>query len=230
MKIAVSLLTCGFQDQTLRLMSSLWASDLMEYRPQLFALDTTPGPRGIVKPRIEIMRQILDARPMFDWCLELHSDMAVPTYWFGNLMRHVRDARSSFDVGIAHPAEMVGPYPGRAAIETASSGPRRGLPSVTGTRYCFPWLINLAAVRECGYYDADFHPGRIEDDDLVFRFEAAGWQTLCVPSSIVWHEGGGVRNRRPELIGWPQNEPIFEQKHGLTLADWKHKRREIPQP
>jgi GT2 family glycosyltransferase len=52
-------------------------------------------------------------------------------------------------------------------------------------------MIRRDVFFEVGMFDPDFFMG-YEDADLSWRVRLSGWKVMCVPSSVVYHEGGGT--------------------------------------
>lgn len=56
------------------------------------------------------------------------------------------------------------------------------------------FFIRSNIVRETGLFDESFFIYH-EELDLAWRIRLSGYKLICVPSSVVWHKGGGKRDK-----------------------------------
>ena len=55
-------------------------------------------------------------------------------------------------------------------------------------------LIRSSAFNEMGGFDDHFF-AHMEEIDLCWRMRSKGWKLACIPSSLVYHVGGGTLNK-----------------------------------
>lgn len=173
----------------------------------------------------------------------LNSDVAPAPGWINQLVEFM-DAHP--EVGACQPKILSYHYPEKFEYAGACGGyiDRHGYPYCRGRifdtveadlgQYDTPANIDWASgaalmvrtdlYRECGGLDAEFF-AHMEEIDLCWRMRLAGWQLAAVPSSVVYHLGGGslpmgnprktYLNFRNNLLLLHKNLPASDRKKAL---------------
>lgn len=173
----------------------------------------------------------------------LNSDVAPAPGWINQLVEFM-DAHP--EVGACQPKILSYHYPEKFEYAGACGGyiDRHGYPYCRGrifdtveadlSQYDTPANIDWASgaalmvrtdlYRECGGLDAEFF-AHMEEIDLCWRMRLAGWQLAAVPSSVVYHLGGGslpmgnprktYLNFRNNLLLLHKNLPASDRKKAL---------------
>ena len=167
---------------------------------------------GITEPRIRVMDAIL-AEGCWDLVLEIHSDMLFPSRWFKPLLTQLDERTGILMPFIVQKSEYIFDLALLEQLVERYSSDRLIHNSIA----VHPWLINLAAVRDIGYYDAAYQKHRGEDDDFMFRMLFSRWDIKAWGGSVVFHKGEIVRK---QYLKRNDNEKIFKAIEGfLALRD-----------
>lgn len=238
MKIALSLLMYKKPEFTIKMLDTLFNSDIKNHNISLFVQDNSPDSCkpardfirksgiehnifrspdneniGIVLSRIAIMNEILKQK--FDYMLELHNDMIFCPNWFEELIK-VREDK----VGILCPYIFQSfhmDWTQQQMEEKCSQYREEKIDdNVIQTH---PWLVNMNLVKEIGYYDPKYSPEQCEDDDFMYRAIKANWKTRATKMSWVGHIGGATRAGDPLILMEHLN--YFYYKHKLTIPQFK---------
>lgn len=162
--------------------------------------NTTGENAGIVVPRMAIMDAMMAAQPPLHYFLEMHDDMYFfpDTPWVSNALKF--DAP---DIGILLPFIFnAGTMPEHGA-SVLQSLIRDGDPAVSSRadlvaakvlyERCIqihPWFLKRELIEDVGYFDPDYSPNDMEDDDFYCRTMVRGWKILAVRASWALHYGG----------------------------------------
>lgn len=75
------------------------------------------------------------------------------------------------------------------------------------TGACF--FIRRSVIEQIGFLDEDFVM-HMEEIDLCWRIHLQGYKIFCIPSSVVWHKGGGtLAPDNPQKTYWNFRNNIF---------------------
>jgi GT2 family glycosyltransferase len=80
-------------------------------------------------------------------------------------------------------------------------------------------LAKVEMIKDIGMLDADFFSYR-EENDWGIRGKYKGWESLYVPTSKIWHKGGGCSGGNMNSFAiyyMTRNSFIFMKKHGNLL-------------
>lgn len=215
----------------------------------------------------ETVKGLQQAGCHFDYMLEIHDDMMFPAQWFnplltvetkypcvgtkgcGIIMPFIINPGWSGEVAAWTIADIEAKAASYRKDKVPSPLPHSPTPAISPTcllscpqvlTRCIqvhPWMLNLSAVAEVGYYDKAYAPVEVEDDDFYFRMNAAGYQFAAVQSSVVFHPGAATRGGTMYLASIPSHLSqtssvenlkarfaIFEKKHGMSVEDFKAKK------
>jgi len=157
----------------------------------------------IVIPRIRIYETMKllseESGCPFDFLLELHDDMLFFPQWFNALL----PARFQYPCNISTMGcAIIMPFIIREKKDNTSmlSIDMAALEATANRIYkknrilsrCYPvhpWLLNMTILSKLGYYDEKYAPQEVEDIDLYFRADKAGYKSAAVLSSFVYHQG-----------------------------------------
>ena len=81
-------------------------------------------------------------------------------------------------------------------------------------------LVRLSLWRELGGFDARFF-AHMEEIDLCWRMQLAGWSVTVIPSSVVWHIGGGTLPKGSPFklaLNYRNNLLLLENNLARTLS------------
>ena len=162
----------------------------------------------------------------FEYTVLLNSDVAVKSGWIEPLVDYL-DAHPG--VGAVQPKLLSYRQPGQFEYAGASGGflDRNGYPYCRGrifstceddhSQYDTPmeifWASGAAltvrskAYVDCGGLDKDFF-AHMEEIDLCWRMQLAGWKLAVVPASVIYHLGGGslpAKNPRKTYLNFRNN-------------------------
>jgi GT2 family glycosyltransferase len=85
------------------------------------------------------------------------------------------------------------------------------------TGACF--FIRHSVINEIGLLDEDFVM-HMEEIDLCWRMHLRGYKIFCIPSSLVWHKGGGtLAQDNPLKTYWNFRNNIFLLVKNLGIAN-----------
>lgn len=237
-KIAISLLTCSDFKYMEPCISSLLKSDLSMFDYKLFCIDNNSYDNtleylqnlkcnlylkkntyndGIVKPRIEIMNEIL--KENYDYTLEIHSDMLFPEKWIIPLISLMNE-----NVGVVMPFILNNPN------KLLNNNELKKLVEINMenityemVRQVHPWLLNNETIKKIGYYDINYSPCECEDDDLMYRFIKYDYKIIASKKSMVLHYGGLTRNYLPDKDHTgtilSRNFRYFNDKYGISINE-----------
>lgn len=231
MKIAISLVNCNGISMLKPCIETLLASDINKHELHLYYWDngSTDGSfefvnslnipktvvhhqvnHGIVGPRIELGDMVMasDCTHM----LELHSDMRFPSLWFAALTDGHEDA------GISMPTILQYRWPSSQDELEQWVAKYRGNDEYPNCLQTHPWLVNVSAMRDVGYYKREYIGMICEDDDFTWRMINSKHTVRGTNKSVVLHFGGATGGSR---IGNTHRAfQVFHQLNGITRDDY----------
>jgi hypothetical protein len=243
-RIAISLVIGDRLDLIEPMLESLTSSDIMFYRVTLFCFATAPDSeatnfmrkyskihtimftdndpvrgKGITLPRLRIMQDILASPDPYHWQLEIHDDMYFPQNWFEQLITN-----DGPDVGILEPF-IINNYPVKlmtaSEMESILVSKQLVQPKVyTNCLQVHPWLVKISMIRKIGYYDPEFSPQEMEDDDFYYRVVTSGYTAVAVQTSWVAHRGTTTRKVSHYLL--QEHHKLFIEKTGMTVKEFNY--------
>lgn len=79
-------------------------------------------------------------------------------------------------------------------------------------------MISAEVLREIGPLDESYF-FYFEDVDLCLRARAAGWNVYCIPTAVVYHEGGATMGESPDRVYYGvRNQLKVIAERGLNVA------------
>ena len=148
------------------------------------------------------------------YVLLLNSDTLVTPGWLNKM---VRAMESDPAIGIASPISNFAPHmqidmvPGLDYLAMSEAVERlspREYPDITTTEgFCY--LIRATCLADIGYFDAVFDDGYGEESDQSMRANAAGWRTVCVDDTYIYHHGRGTFGDESRAALYERNKEIF---------------------
>ena len=167
---------------------------------------------GIIEPRINLMKEILKENK-WDLVLEIHSDMLFPLIWLrpliekfdnktGILMPYIIQQKEYlFDLNILN--NFIQKYKEDVLIHNCIA--------------VHPWLLNIACIKDIGYYNPIYKKHRCEDDDFMFRVLFSKYDIKAYKNSIVFHKGEVIRHL---FLKRNKNEKIFNKLYGISTKNF----------
>jgi GT2 family glycosyltransferase len=169
------------------------------------------------------------ARARGTYLVLLNNDVVVTPGWLDGLRACMDEAPAvvpgTRKVGLVGPVtsfaggpqQVANPPPyDPATLDAHARGHRQARHQAWSTSFFlsgFCLMMHRTCYEEVGGLDERFSPGGFDDNDLVLRAQAAGWDCVVAGDVYVHHEGGATfRAAAPERHGGLVNRGLFQAK------------------
>ncbi len=158
-----------------------------------------------------------------EFVLLLNSDTVVTPGWLDKI---VAAMRSDPAIGIASPISNFAPHmriemiPGTDPFrmnELVEELSDVKYPDIT-TPEGFCYVMRADCLADIGYFDPVFDDGYGEESDLAMRANAAGWRTVCVDDTYIYHRGRATFGDATRDARYDANKQIFFARWGDRYA------------
>lgn len=162
-----------------------------------------------------------------EYIILLNNDTIIDKYWLKHLVNamdkcdistskilKIRNPLIIDSVGLIFKSDAIFPCcRGTGEIDTGQYDKEE---YVWGSSGC-SMMIKRSLIEEIGFFDASYF-AYCEDVDFCWRANNAGYKTLYVPESIVYHYGGGTSKKGFKITYLIEtNKAKTIKKHGSTL-------------
>ncbi len=190
---------------------------------------TNPHNLGFVRT---VNRGLVQSNALYS--LLLNSDTAVTPRWTDKIASAMASDPS---IGVSSPISNFAPHmridmlPGlgylemNALIEDLSDQLRPDITTPEG----FCYAISRPCLESIGYFDVVFDDGYGEESDYAMRANAAGFRTVCVDDTYIFHQGRGTFGDERRTALYERNKHIFHARWGERYRrDYEDMQRRDP--